>query len=186
MTTRANGHHPSRLNPLDVTVRRETPADAPAIREVLEQAFGQPGEANLVDRIRETEAFIPDLSLLAESEGRAVGHVLFSKVPVRVKVLYVKALALAPLGVRPAVHRRGVGSALVRAGLDAARKLSFPFVVVVGDPRYYTRFGFKPGRPQLEANFDFPFEAFQVAELRPGSLSGLQGRVEYPPLWEGV
>ncbi|MBM3267505.1 MAG: N-acetyltransferase [Candidatus Sericytochromatia bacterium] len=186
MNPPTNGHHPSRLNPLAVTVRAETPGDRVAIREVLQAAFGQPGEADLVDRIRQSGAFLPDLSLVADSGEGIVGHVLFSQVPVRVRMLYVQALALAPLGVRPDVQRRGVGAALVEAGLDRARRTRFPFVVVVGDPRYYTRFGFKPARPNLEANFDFPFEAFQVAELRSGSLKGLQGRVEYPPLFGQV
>jgi putative acetyltransferase len=184
--TETNGHHKSRLNPLGATIRTETAADHAGIRDVLVEAFATRAEAQLVEALRASEFYLPELSLVAEHEGRIVGHVLFSRLPVRVKVLYVQALALAPLAVHPEFQQRGVGTALVEHGMAIARRKNFPFVVVVGDPRYYVRFGFKLARPALEANLDFPFEVFQAAELRPGSLSGLQGRVEYPAVFEGA
>jgi len=92
------------------------------------------------------------------------------------------ALALATLAVRPELQNQGIGSELVRDGLERCRNLGHRIVVVVGHPKYYPRFGFSPARAQsLEAPFPVPDEAFLVLELVAGALTGVAGMVRYPP-----
>jgi putative acetyltransferase len=157
-------------------LRTEQPTDVPAIRAVLEAAFGQPGEAKLVEALREAGRLM--VSLVAEQAGGVVGHVAFS----RVKVADCESgVGLAPLAVLPAWQRRGIGAALVREGLAACRQCGAGFVVVLGDPAYYGRFGF-----EAAANFGLSDEygggpAFQVLELVAGSIPKTGGLVRYAP-----
>ena len=123
-------------------IRRETPADVAVIRAVTAAAFGsrQPSaEATLVDELRAGDAWLPALSLVAVDFADVVGHVLCS----RARVESAPVLALGPLGVHPDHQGRGIGQALVHAVLGAADALDEPLVVLLGDPRYYSRFGFR-------------------------------------------
>jgi putative acetyltransferase len=117
-------------------VQRERPGDGPAVRDVVGAAFGPP-EVRLVDALRTSGAWL--LSFVALDGAEVVGHVLGT----RARVGPVPVLALGPLGVRPDRQRRGYGSALVHALLGAADALDEPLVGVLGDPRYYGRFGFR-------------------------------------------
>jgi putative acetyltransferase len=165
-----------------MTVRAETPEDRDAIRAVHRAAFGQETEGRLVDRLRETGASVPELSLVALRDGRVVGHILFSRVTIRRGLDAVPVLALAPMAVVPDCQRRGIGSALVRSGLEEARRLGHRVVVVVGHPDYYPRFGFAPAaRRGIRAPFGAPDDAFMLLELEPGGLADASGaEVEYP------
>jgi putative acetyltransferase len=133
-----------------VLIRRERPADLRAIQAVHTSAFGDPARPNstapevgLVDALRISDAWLPELSLVAEGmKGPVVGHVLCS----RGWVDGVPALGLGPLGVRADQQRQGVGTALMYAVLGAADALGEPFVALVGDLGYYRRFGFRPAR----------------------------------------
>jgi putative acetyltransferase len=133
-----------------VLIRREGQNDAGVIRAITGAAFARPGEpgrrpaeAMLVDELRQHEAWIPALSLVAtEPDGEVTGHVLCT----RGHVGDVPVLALGPLSVRPDRQRAGVGSALMHAVLGAGDALGEPLVVLLGDPRYYGRFGFRLGR----------------------------------------
>jgi len=122
---------------VDVRVRDEAPADVGAIHAVVASAFGRSDEARLVDALR--AAGKATISLVADHDGRVVGHVLFSPVTLAGAP---SASGLAPLAVVPPMQRRGIGGALVRAGLDRCRAAHRPFVVVLGSPDYYGRFGF--------------------------------------------
>ena len=129
-----------------IVIRAETVADLSAIHEVNAHAFGRQGEAQLVDALRASESFLRELSLVAVSNGRVVGHVLFTRIHIRTPDRNVPALALAPLAVHPVCQSQGIGSALVRRGLDDARSLGHAIIVVVGHPKYYPRFGFVSAR----------------------------------------
>ena len=160
------------------SIRPERPGDEAAVREVNEQAFGQPDEARIVDRVRPlADRFI---SLVAVEDDRVIGHVLFTPVTVRHDTDAWHAFALGPVAVMPSRQRRGVGAALIRAGLEACLDIDEPVVFVLGDPKYYARFGFRSaaalGLRFRSAEFD---EAFMVVELRPGALGERRGMVEY-------
>ncbi len=160
------------------TIRRETQADFGAIGQVNRQAFGGDAEAELVDALR-AEGYAR-LSLVARLDGRTVGHILFSDLPIVTPGGTVPALALAPMAVLVAHQRAGIGSALVRRGLDLCRDEGHRIVVVLGHPTYYPRFGFSAelAKP-LESPYSGP--AFMALELVAGALAGVGGKVEYPP-----
>lgn len=165
-----------------VTIRPERPADHQAISQVHQLAFGHPNEGLLVEALRQSAAFIPELSLVALEGTRVVGHILFSHIVVKTPTASRQALALAPIAVLPAFQKRAIGSSLIRRGLAEARRLGHGVVIVVGHPEYYPRFGFVPAAPLgIRAPFEVPREAFMVLELQPDALRGCQGEVQYPP-----
>ena len=170
---------------VEVTIRPERLEDYEAIDQVNRLAFGQDDEARLVRALREADGFDPTLSLVAVRDDRLVGHILFSPVTIATTGGSVSALALAPMAVHPEVQNQGIGSRLVRDGLEVCRRLDHLIVVVVGHPDYYPRFGFTPARARgLEAPFQVPDEAFRVLELIPGALDGVAGMVHYPPAFD--
>lgn len=160
-----------------VRIRPEEPADAGAVRAVNEAAFAGSAEADIVERVRRDPG--PVLSLVAETDGRVVGHILFSPVSVTGNP-EIRWMGLGPMAVLPARQRRGIGSALVREGLQRCRDLARDAVVVLGHPEYYPRFGFVPAsRFGITSEYDVPDGAFMAVELRPGALRGRSGRVIY-------
>ncbi|MEX0717459.1 MAG: N-acetyltransferase [Planctomycetaceae bacterium] len=163
---------------MPTSIRAETPDDIEPIRQVERLAFGQDVEAILVDELR-AGGFVR-LSLVAEVDGEIVGHVLFSDLPIVTDAGTVQSLALAPMAVLPRWQRRGIGSELVRRGLDRCRELGYRSVIVLGHPEFYPRFGFsaESARP-LESPFSG--EAWMALELSPGALAGVAGQVRYPP-----
>lgn len=170
---------------MDVLIRDERPEDRSAVYEVNRQAFETPAEADLVDALRPVAD--PFLSWVAVVDGRVVGHILFTPVRVVGEGKERTALGLAPMAVLPEFQNQGLGSRLVRAGLDGCRALGHSAVVVLGHAEYYPRFGFEPAAPRglhyKDASFD-PY--FFVIGLVPGGLEGLSGWVEYLPPFEGV
>jgi putative acetyltransferase len=157
-----------------VVVRPESPGDRASVRVVNERAFPTPLEAHIVDAVRDRCADM--ISLVADVDGRVVGHVLFSPVRIDGARGRVDGMGLAPMAVLPEYQRQGVGSALVRAGLDLLRARSCPFVVVLGHPEYYPRFGFEPAsrRGVVSQWPGVPDEAFMVLALSasPDRLAG--------------
>ncbi len=147
-------------------VRDERPADRARVSAVHAAAFERPNEANLVDALR--AAANPHISLVAEEEGEVVGHVFFSPVSIESHAGAPPLAGLAPVAVDPAHQGRGVGSALIRAGLHRCPEKGWRAVFLVGNPVYYSRFGFVPAAP-LGFTYGAPeFDAaLQVTELRP-------------------
>jgi putative acetyltransferase len=167
-----------------VIVRSERPADYDAIRTLVTLAM-RSAEAELVDLIRVSEHYVPDLALVAEEADGLAGYALFSYVPLE-GAAPGPVLALAPLCVRPDRQRRGVGSALVGAGLARADALGAPLVTVLGDPAYYGRLGFEPAhRFGVEPPGGVPEDHFRVRPLS-GWSDRFQGRVVYPPAFDVV
>jgi putative acetyltransferase len=162
----------------DVIIRAETAADHPMIRQVNEAAFGGAEEADLVEALRRERVVL--LSVVAESDGRIVGHILFSRMSIETPTGAIAAAALAPLAVLPDCQRRGIGGGLIRYGLDAMRALGERIVIVVGHPAYYPRFGFSTAQARSLEN-PFSPDAFMALELSPGALDRIRGRVRYPP-----
>ena len=162
----------------DPRIREESTEDVQAIREVNRLAFGQDAEGRLVERLRD-EGYAR-VSLVAEVDGHIVGHILFSDLPVMTDDETIPAVALAPMAVVPDHQRRGIGSALVRAGLDACKQRGYRLAIVLGHRAFYPRFGFSSA---LARQIDAPYggEDFMAIELEPGALAGVRGRVTYPP-----
>ena len=165
-----------------ISVRKERAEDIEAIHLVNLLAFGQEDEARLVQKIRNSPGFIPELSLVAMRNSQIVGHILFSQIHIETPQRDIEVLSLAPVAVFPEFQNQGIGSILIRAGLEKARQMGRKIVVVIGHPWYYPKFGFLPARQKgLEAPIPVPDEAFMVLELVPDALVGIAGRVKYPP-----
>jgi putative acetyltransferase len=158
-------------------VRFEQPADAAAVREVNELAFGSPVEGRIVERLRGA----PDsLSLVATRNDVVIGHILFTAVGLEPPAGF-RVAGLGPMSVRPEDQRSGVGSRLIRAGLEACREHGYSAVVVVGHPDYYPRFGFEPAhtRGLTLRDFDVPQNVFMVVELDATVRDRLKGAIRY-------
>jgi putative acetyltransferase len=168
-----------------VTIRTERTGDCPAIRRVLEQAFGKPDEADLVDALRRRDAVI--LSLVATVDDQVVGHILFTPVTIEGEGSSFHAVGLGPMAVLPPYQNKGVGSKLVCDGLQKCGEAGHEIVVVVGHPNYYPRFGFTSAKSRgIQWEFDVPDEVFMVIELREGGLAGRKGVVRYQPEFSSV
>ncbi len=161
-----------------MNIRSEQPADHDAVRLINTAAFESPAEANLVDALRSNAS--PLISLVAESDqAEIVGHILFSPATLAEHPDDL-IMGLAPMAVTPARQRQGIGSALVREGLEQCSQLGALAVVVLGHPAYYPRFGFAPAsRLNIDSDYDVPDDVFLAMELQPGAMSGKAGRIEY-------
>ncbi|MGE5244233.1 MAG: GNAT family N-acetyltransferase [Betaproteobacteria bacterium] len=166
-----------------MTIRDELPVDHAAIREVNRAAFGRDDEADLVDRLRDAHLVIR--SKVAIEAGRVVGHVLFSPVRIETENGTVAIASLAPLAVAPDRQRHAIGSALVTDGIDVCRADGWPAIVLVGDPKFYARFGFSRA-PVINLTNPYSDEAFLGLELVAGALSRRSGSVRYPAAFDAL
>jgi putative acetyltransferase len=147
-------------------IRREEERDQAGVFRVNELAFGRPGEAQLVDALRKGAQ--PTISLVAEQASQVVGHIFFSPVTIEAAGGVSMAIGLAPMAVLPDWQRQGIGSQLVRAGLEACQRLGQNVVVVLGHPEFYPKFGFVPAAHfGLRCEYPVPDDVFMVAELTP-------------------
>lgn len=165
-------------------IRTETAQDYNEVHRLLDQAFGNKDEeSELVERIRNSEEFIPELSIVAEQQGGIAGHILLSKAHTLNSGEQHEVIALAPLAVKPAFQKQGIGSKLMKEGLKRALDLGYGVVLLIGHPSYYPRFGFKPARyyGYELTQFDVPDEVFMVCELLPGEAERCKGELVYPP-----
>jgi putative acetyltransferase len=158
-------------------IRDETPEDVAAIRAVVEAAFGQPAEADLVDRLRADGDSI--ISLVADDDGQIVGHILFSKLAAP-----FRALGLAPVSVLPDRQNAGIGSRLILEGLVRASRSGWQGVFVLGEPEYYGRFGFDAA---LARNFTSPYAGRYFMALALNSeLPVTAGNVTHAPAFAAL
>ena len=163
---------------MTVSLRLEHVADREPLRRVHRLAFGQEAEGALVDALR--DGGYARVSVVAEKDTQVAGHVLFSNLPILTHSGPIPALSLAPIAVLPELQNQGIGSALLRRGLEICRDEGHRIVVVVGHPRFYQRAGFSP---ELARRIESPYagDAFMALELIAGALDGLRGKVQYPP-----
>ena len=172
-----------------ITIRSENPKDYDVIYEINKQAFNSEVEARLIDTIRHSSNFIHDLSLVALKDSKIVGHILFSQAKIKNKETEKPILILAPVAVLPEFQKQGIGSSLVKKGLQACKGFGHNIIVVIGHPEFFPRFGFTPARKKgLEISFgaEVPSEAFMVYELKKGVLKDIKGIVEFPSYFEEV
>lgn len=167
-----------------ITVRQETQDDIRAIDVVHMSAFQGDDEVTMIDALRGSSTFIPELSLAAEFNGRIVGHILLTKVRLLRDSGGMDILALAPMAVVPSQSHRGIGSELVKSALEKAKSMGYKAVVVAGHPEFYQRLGFSPAsRWGLHANLSVSNDVITAMELEEGALSG-GGNVIYPSMIE--
>jgi len=162
-----------------ITIRSEQPDDVTAVYSINGKAFGQTTEANLVDTLR---AACPHaLSLVALSDGQVVGHILFTPVTIQGAKGEIQGMGLAPMATAPERQRQGIGSRLIEAGLKVLRQQACPFVIVLGHPAYYPRFGFVPASGHgLACQWEgVPGEAFMVLIPDKAFMAGVSGVARY-------
>lgn len=158
-------------------IRSEEEKDWAAVHALNASVFATPAEADLVDALREQAQ--PVVSIIAQDNETIVGHIMFSPVLLSGHT-DLQIMGLAPLAVAPEHQRQGIGSALVRAGLERCKQLGIGAVVALGHPEYYPRFGFVPSTHfGIGCEYEVPAEAFMVVELHPGYLNGRSGTVQY-------
>ena len=158
-------------------IREEIPGDVDVIYEVNVLAFETTAEASLVDILRVSAK--PCISQDAEDEGRVVGHIMFTPVTLT-GYSELKIFGLAPMAVLPEYQHQGVGTALVKSGIEECLKHGSGAVVVLGHPDYYPRFGFRPSQDfSINSEYDVPAEVFMALELQPGYLSAASGTIKY-------
>jgi len=162
-----------------ICIRPEQLDDIAAVRAVNEAAFGDTAEATIVDSLR--NACPEAVSLVAVEDDQVLGHIFFSPVLVSGEHDVPPGMGLAPMAVLPARQRQGIGSMLVQTGIDVTRKRNCPFIIVLGHPEYYPRFGFVPASQHgLSSQWDgIPDEAFMVLILDEAAMAGVSGTASY-------
>lgn len=162
-------------------IRQERADDRDTVYEVVKEAFAKAAyadgdEQDLVNRLRNSAEFIPELSLVAELEGEIVGHILFTRLMIAQKT----ELALAPISVKPGFQSMGIGEELIVQGHEIAAGLGYKAVVLVGHADYYPRFGYEPaGKYGIKAHFAVPEENFMVKFLSADGVDNISGLITY-------
>jgi len=159
-------------------IRKEKTEDYQQIREILVAAFETPAEADLVETLRDSGC--PYLSWVCEENGGLIGHILFTPVQLQGEASGLRLMGLAPLAVLPSAQNSGVGSLLIKAGIQACRSEGDDAIVVLGHPAYYPRFGFVPAvKHNIKSVYDVPDDVFMILALKPDALKGKQGIVRF-------
>ena len=171
----------------DIFIRQEKLSDREEVFDVIQAAFKEVEESDhsegyLVNRLRDSSSFIPELSLVAEIESKIVAHILISKVEIVSDTEIFSVLSLAPVSVLPAYQSCGIGSRLINRAHQIANSLGYNSIVLIGHKDYYPRFGYQPAkRFGITFPFDIPSPFCLACELQPNALEGISGTVRYPP-----
>ena len=170
---------------MNLRIRQERVDDYKAVEALVEAAFkdmihSDGTEHQLVARLRHSSSFIPKLSLVAELDGRLVGHILLTKIQIQEEDKSHPSLTLAPVSVHPDFHKQGIGSTLINKAHDIAKDLGYLSIVLLGHAEYYPRFGYKP---TYKYGIQLPFEATpehcMIVELVEDGLKNVKGMVVY-------
>jgi len=171
---------------MKVNIRQERKEDHQTVHDLVERAFrneevSDHTEQFLVNNLRKSDAFIPQLSLVATSDDKVIGHILLTKIKIKGKHGNCDALALAPVSVLPEYHKMGIGSNLIHEAHRIAKKMGFKSVILLGHESYYPRFGYKKTSTfGITLPFEAPEEICMALELVPDALHNVSGVVVYP------
>ncbi len=163
-----------------MNIRKEEVKDYKEVENLVKAAFetaehSDGNECELVAKLRRSDGFIDELSLVAEENGAILGHIIFTKA----KIGDVCALALAPLAVLPKAQKKGVGTALIKKGHEIAKSLGYDIIVVLGSEKYYPRVGYSPASIfGISAPFDVPDENFMAISLCKNTTQ-INGVIKY-------
>lgn len=171
---------------MTVHIRQETPADYQAVSTLIQAAYRQvpysdKKEQLMVERLRKSSAFIPQLSLVAQADtGELVGHILMTKLHIQYQHQHYPGLALAPLSITPDYQCRGIGSQLIRSNHAIAQALNYAYSIVLGHAAFYPRFGYERlSKYAIELPIQVADENSMIMALRENGLAGVTGRVIY-------
>lgn len=170
---------------MEIKIRKETPEDFPKVFSLIQLAFNDEvfsdhQEHFLVERLRNSEAFEPELSLVAEINQEIVGYILLTKIKIKNDQHTISSLAMAPVAVLPQYQGKGIGSQLIINAHHRAKQLGYTAVVVLGHDKYYPKFGYQLAENfGIKLPFEVPKENCMLIELIPNSLTGVYGEVEY-------
>lgn len=170
-------------------IRTEVQSDWNEVFDVNYLAFGnRDDEAKLVEQIRGSKEFIPELSLVAEMDHQIVGHLMLSKAKVINPINETDVIVLAPIAIRPEFQKQGIGSQLINEGIRRTRELGYGLIFLIGHPSYYPRLGFRPARSYgFELNqYKVSDPVFMVYEVLEGQLDKLQGELIYPESFSSI
>ena len=168
-----------------MVIREEKLIDTDSIWNINAKAFETDAEANLVNALRDSGCTF--ISLVAETDNKAVGHILFTPVKLTGIENKLKLIGLAPMAVIEQHQNKGIGSKLVKAGIEHCKSKGYDAIVVLGHPSYYPKFGFVPSITYgIKSEYEVPDEAFMVLELVPNSLKNYQGVIKYHDLFNSV
>ncbi len=169
----------------NLTIRPEELKDYAKIVLINNLAFAQKNEAKLIEKIRQSDRYIRELSLVAVLDNKVIGHIMFSYIDLIAEEI-TKVLALAPVAVLPEYQKQGIGSLLVKTGLEIAEKLEAPMIIVLGHPKFYPRFGFELAvNYGIKSPFDVPNDTFMVKFLAQNSKN-YRGKISYPSAFNNV
>ncbi|PHN01525.1 GNAT family N-acetyltransferase [Flavilitoribacter nigricans] len=172
---------------MELRFRKEEAADFAEIAALIQAAFASEPHSDhrehlLVDRLRRSAAYIPELALVARCDDRICGYILLTRAHIQNDKQQYPVLALAPVAVHPAWHKRGIGSQLILEAHRRAAALGHAAIVLLGHADYYPRFGYETAvRHHITFPFDVPNENCMVKALEPTALSGISGEVVYAP-----
>lgn len=171
---------------MKIILRQEETKDFKAVFNLIEKAFESEPMSNhqeqfLVERLRKSQAFIPELSIVAEINDQIVGHILLTQLKIKNGQQEFDSLALAPVSVLPEFQGKGIGGALIKEAHKKAKALGNQSIVLLGHEKYYPQFGYKPADQfGIKLPFEVPKENCMVIELVENGLAGISGVVEYP------
>ena len=170
----------------NLLIRQENETDYNCVFKLIEnvfknEEFSDSKEHFLVERLRKINAFVPELSIIAEKESKIAGHILLTKIKIKDNDKSYNSLALAPVSVLPEFQNQGIGRKLILKAREIAKRLGFRSVVLIGHEKYYPKFGYMTANKfGIKLPFDVPDENCMVIELVEGGLNNVKGTVEYP------
>ena len=171
---------------MKVDINQEMESDFDAIFALIKKAFATEAmsdhrEQHLVNRLRKSDAYIPELALVAKVNNELVGHILLTKLIIKNKTGQYDSLALAPVSVLPEFQGRGIGGKLIKEAHERAKQLGHKSIVLLGHDKYYPRFGYQQANNfGIELPFDVPKENCMAIELFENGLKDVSGTVVYP------
>ncbi len=171
---------------MEIKLRQENENDHKKVFQLIEKAFEKEEysdhkEQFLVERLRKSEAFIPELSIVAEIDNEIVGHILLTRLEIKNNTTSFQSLALAPVSVLPEFQGKGIGAKLILYSHKIAKELGYKSIILLGHQHYYPRFGYELCKKyNIEMPFDVPAENCMVIELVKDGLKDVSGKVIYP------